>query len=763
MEVDNLNLEPGSHIVWIYSGDKGYTSGLVNLIKDGLERDEKILFIGFEDDTDRYNEIIKDIEEKDDIYTFTVTEKLIFSIKDIVKFLEEKKPYTFRIISVIDVFNEPSGDKYITDLSIEIESICKNSHIWICAYDKSRFNTARFLPFILSHQYIIINNRIFRNYLYLSPEKILEDDIDYMLNRIEKNLIERDNLWMSYKETSDLYKALFENTGTATLVIEDFLITSVNSAFEELTGFKREEVENKKLWTELIPYREDLERMIGYRELRIKDPELAPKVYETRIRDKAGRIKDVILNVDIIPGTKRFVWSLTDITEIKRTGRLLRMISLGNQELIKAEDEKDLKDRILKIVKEYGRYRDVFFDQTPEGSTTLRVITDRELTDSENDILRELSQDVDYGIRAIRRRKLLRYNEQRYRTIFKNTPVALMEEDLTEAIEYLDSLRKSGIEDIEGYFRDHPEERYRCLDTVKILSINDAALRLYMVKDKKELEDNFLRIIPESEREKSFKEILALFEGSRGGEFTTVNYTLYGEEKNILLKWFSLPQLPEDEERRHDLIVALVDITEEKRLSDILRENLDRLRKTFDQTIELISYMGELKDPYTAGHQKNVSELACRIARKMGIAEDIIERIRIAGLLHDIGKVSVPGEILNKPSKLNSLEFEIVKIHSRAGYDIVKKIDLFSDMAEIILQHHERLDGSGYPRGLKNGEILLEARILAVADVVEAMSSHRPYRPALPEEEIKSELMSNKGKLYDPEVVDAYLATVPLR
>ncbi|HRU32891.1 MAG TPA: HD domain-containing protein, partial [bacterium] len=158
-----------------------------------------------------------------------------------------------------------------------------------------------------------------------------------------------------------------------------------------------------------------------------------------------------------------------------------------------------------------------------------------------------------------------------------------------------------------------------------------------------------------------------------------------------------------------------------------------------------------------------VSELACRIARKMGIAEDIIERIRIAGLLHDIGKVSVPGEILNKPSKLNSLEFEIVKIHSRAGYDIVKKIDLFSDMAEIILQHHERLDGSGYPRGLKNGEILLEARILAVADVVEAMSSHRPYRPALPEEEIKSELMSNKGKLYDPEVVDAYLATVPLR
>ncbi|HPC77326.1 MAG TPA: MEDS domain-containing protein, partial [bacterium] len=104
MEVDNLNLEPGSHIVWVYSGNEEYTSGLVNLIKDGLERDEKILFIGVKDDTDRFNEIIKDIEEKDDICTFTITEKLIFSIKDIVKFLEEKKPYTFRIISVIDIF-----------------------------------------------------------------------------------------------------------------------------------------------------------------------------------------------------------------------------------------------------------------------------------------------------------------------------------------------------------------------------------------------------------------------------------------------------------------------------------------------------------------------------------------------------------------------------------------------------------------------------------------------------------------------------------
>lgn len=561
---------------------------------------------------------------------------------------------------------------------------------------------------------------------------------------------------MKYKETAELYKALFESTGTATLVIEDTVIISMNSAAEELTGFKREEVENKKTWMEFIPYKEDLERMIKYRELRLKDPNLAPRRYETRIRDKEGNIKDVMLTVNTIPGTKRFIASLLDTTELKRTNRLLKMLSLANQELVRVDDEKEVIDRILSIVKEYGGYKEVYIDQTIEGSSILRVVTNRELTDIEKDILRELSQDIDYAIRSIRSRKLLRYNEERYRTIFENTPVSLMEEELTEAIEYLESIKASGIDDLESYFKSHPEKMGECIDRVRVLEINRETLDLFKLRDKEDL-NTLLKMIPPSEREKSFNEILAYFNGAKEGEFKSINYTLDGEKRYIRLKWFAYPHLPEETERQHKIIVVLIDLTAEELLSDMLREKIKELRKTFDQTIEVISNIVEIRDPYIAGHQKNVSKIACDIARGMGLPEDIVERIRIAGLLHDIGKISIPAEILNKPGRLSPLEFELVKLHPKAGYEILKSVDFLSDIAEISLQHHERLDGSGYPRGLRDGEILLEAKIIAVADVVEAMSSHRPYRPLLPKEVIIKDLLDNKGKLYDPDVVDACL------
>ncbi|MCX7796021.1 MAG: HD-GYP domain-containing protein [bacterium] len=167
-----------------------------------------------------------------------------------------------------------------------------------------------------------------------------------------------------------------------------------------------------------------------------------------------------------------------------------------------------------------------------------------------------------------------------------------------------------------------------------------------------------------------------------------------------------------------------------------------------------------MKDPYTSGHQKKVSDLACKIGGKLGLSSTEIERIRIAGLLHDIGKIAIPAEILNKPGRLSELEFEIVKTHPKIGYDIVKNVSSLSDITEIILQHHERLNGSGYPRGLKEDEILLSAKILAVADVVEAMSSHRPYRPAFSIEEVIRELKENSGKLYDSRVVSACLQII---
>ena len=165
----------------------------------------------------------------------------------------------------------------------------------------------------------------------------------------------------------------------------------------------------------------------------------------------------------------------------------------------------------------------------------------------------------------------------------------------------------------------------------------------------------------------------------------------------------------------------------------------------------------EMRDPYTAGHQQRVADLACAIANEMGLSEKQTNGIRTAAMIHDIGKICIPAQILSKPGKLNEIEFSLVKAHPGIGYDILKNIEFPWPIAQMVLQHHERIDGSGYPSGLAGSEILLEARILAVADVVEAMASHRPYRPALGLDKALEEISKNRGVLYDPEVTDACL------
>jgi PAS domain S-box-containing protein len=187
-------------------------------------------------------------------------------------------------------------------------------------------------------------------------------------------------------------------------------------------------------------------------------------------------------------------------------------------------------------------------------------------------------------------------------------------------------------------------------------------------------------------------------------------------------------------------------------------ESAARLQHSMESTIQAIAGTVEMRDPYTAGHQRRVAELATAIARDLGLAEDRVRGVHLAGVVHDLGKIHIPAEILSKPGKLSRLEFELIKSHPEAGYEILKGVDFPWPIAQIVLQHHERLDGSGYPRGLKADEILLEARILAVADVVEAMSSHRPYRPSLGIEPALQEVGANTGTRYDADVVRACLA-----
>lgn len=210
-------------------------------------------------------------------------------------------------------------------------------------------------------------------------------------------------------------------------------------------------------------------------------------------------------------------------------------------------------------------------------------------------------------------------------------------------------------------------------------------------------------------------------------------------------------------EKERNFIVSITDQTSLVETRWSLISSMRKLKKLNKGVVSAISKLTELKDPYTAGHQKKVAFLALAIAREMGLSRKKRELLETAALLHDVGKVDIPSEILNKPGKINDLELAIIKNHAETGYEIMKNIEFDGPVPEIIRQHHERLDGSGYPRGLEGEEILLEARILAVADVIEAMMSHRPYRPALPKEEALEEIEKKAGILYDPDVVKVSL------
>jgi len=192
------------------------------------------------------------------------------------------------------------------------------------------------------------------------------------------------------------------------------------------------------------------------------------------------------------------------------------------------------------------------------------------------------------------------------------------------------------------------------------------------------------------------------------------------------------------------------DITERK-------QSFERLRKALGATVQAIAVTVETRDPYTAGHQRRVADLARAIATEMGLTTDQIDSLRMAGIIHDLGKIAVPAEILSKPTKLTNVEFSLIKIHAQSGYDILKDIEFPWPIARMVLEHHERMDGSGYPNGLTGDKLLIESRILTVADVVESMASHRPYRPSLGIDAALAEIGKNRGILYDEAVVDACL------
>jgi len=241
------------------------------------------------------------------------------------------------------------------------------------------------------------------------------------------------------------------------------------------------------------------------------------------------------------------------------------------------------------------------------------------------------------------------------------------------------------------------------------------------------------------------------------GRSRILELELYRKDGSIVWMENNLSFIRDEAQKPVSIISLSRDITDRKRAKEELQQTLESLRKAVGTTIQVMVSAVETRDPYTAGHQVRSANLARTMAAEMGLPQEKIDGIRMAGSIHDIGKLSIPAEILSKPTKLSEIEFSLIKEHARQGYEILRNVESPWSLAEMVYQHHERMDGSGYPRGLKGEEILMEARILAVSDVVESMASHRPYRASLGINAALEEVEKNRGTLYDEAVADACL------
>jgi PAS domain S-box-containing protein/putative nucleotidyltransferase with HDIG domain len=305
--------------------------------------------------------------------------------------------------------------------------------------------------------------------------------------------------------------------------------------------------------------------------------------------------------------------------------------------------------------------------------------------------------------------------EENYRRIFENAQDGIYQSTLEGGF----IMVNQSMADILGY--DSPEDL--------ISNVTDISRQLYADYD------DCLKFIESMERQGVVRNFEVRFKRKDGRViWVSRNAQVVRDEKEEVLCYEGI----------------IEDITDRK-------DSLDRLRNALKGTVGALASVVETRDPYTAGHQRHVADLALSIAREMGLTAYQLEGLRMAAVIHDIGKISVPAEILTKPGKLTDLEFGMIKIHTQSGYNILKDIDFPWPVAKMVYEHHERMNGTGYPRNLKGNEILLEARILAVSDVVESMASHRPYRAALGIETALVEIEKNSGTLYDENVVDACL------
>jgi PAS domain S-box-containing protein len=584
---------------------------------------------------------------------------------------------------------------------------------------------------------------------------------------VHTDITEHKETEKALRESESRYRELFENMGSGVAVYEvlnngeDFIFKEYNAAAEELDKTPRGQVIGRSV-VDVFP---------GVKEFGLLD--VFRRVYRT---GKSVRHPVTFYKDEKISGWRdNYVYKLPsgevvavydDVTERKQTEEALRsehimlarteaIAHVGSWEWDFTTDTVTWSDELFRIFQRDPREGAPSFAEHP----TLYPADDIERL--QQAVAAAIAKGTPYELelRAIRKDGETRVCIAR--------GVAKMEsdgrvvrlfgslQDITERKQAEDGLKNSEAK-YRNIFENAVEGIYQSTLEGRFLTVNAAFARMAGYDSPEELIKSFkdigtqLYIHPEDR-----KRLMEIIEAKGFVEGYEVEFC----KKDGSTFWVVINARTVKDEQGNILYFEglMEDITIRKNAEEQLHQTLDRLTKAVTTTIQVLVSAVESRDPYTAGHQLRVADLARTIATEMGLPPDKIEGIRMAGSIHDIGKLSIPAKILSKPTKLTNIEFSLIKEHPKIGYEMLKNVESPWPLAQIVYQHHERMDGSGYPRNLKGDEIIIDARIMAVADVVEAMASHRPYRPGLGIDVALKEIEKDKGIFYDGVVADACL------
>ena len=609
------------------------------------------------------------------------------------------------------------------------------------------------------------------------------------------------------KESELKFRTLAETTSSGIIIYQDEKIVYINPAITNITGYEKAEALKKKFWETVHP---DFQHIVKERGIARQKGESVPKEYEFKIMTKDGVEKWIRLNAGqiILGGRPAGVATVTDITNYKKIEaelqhriefkRLISAISTNFIHLMPNEIDNAF-NRALRLLGEFAKanrcYIFLFHDNLRRMENThewcrdgIRPNIDRSKNVSLGslpwfgremkkrkviyitDILK-LTKSADAerkyfqanGARSVISVPMiygkvlvgfLGFEFESDKEEWAEDNIALFQiagEVFVNAIEHREeeNLIRASERKYRTLFEDSRDAIYMTTKDGKVLDINQAGLLLLGYTRDEILGTNVRAIYVNSSERNRFQEII-----NKQGAVKNYEVKLRHKNGSAIDCLVTSTVMLSIEGNIVGYQGIIRDITKHKEAENYLKESCEKLARIMNETVSALATTTEKRDPYTAGHQQRVAQLAYEIGMEMGLQEETIEGIRVAGVLHDIGKICVPTEILNKPAALNKIEFDIIKTHPQASHDIVKTIEFPWPIAQILYQHHERINGSGYPLGLKEDKILLEAKIIAVADVIEAMMSNRPYRQALSLEEALDEIIKNRGILYSSKVVD---------